>query len=150
MALIHETDYGTPKRISEALVTLEIDGKPVTVPAGTHSRLEIESFPAARDIFSKVTFFVSDGDGALELPKRVGIFGAEVDETARGADGESGNRHAFNEDERIALHDHAVGVRAAIAFVRVANDIFLVRRRIQNRFPLDAGRESRASASAEA
>src|SRR5271170_4620262 len=35
MALIHETDYGTPKRISETLVTLEIDGKPVTVPAGT-------------------------------------------------------------------------------------------------------------------
>ncbi len=35
MALIQETDYGTPKRISETLVTLEIDGKPVTVPAGT-------------------------------------------------------------------------------------------------------------------
>ncbi len=35
MALIKETDYGTPKRISETLVTLEIDGKPVTVPAGT-------------------------------------------------------------------------------------------------------------------
>src|SRR5271154_968942 len=35
MALIRETDYGTPKRISETLVTLEIDGKPVTVPAGT-------------------------------------------------------------------------------------------------------------------
>jgi formate dehydrogenase major subunit len=35
MALIQEADYGTPKRISETLVTLEIDGKPVTVPAGT-------------------------------------------------------------------------------------------------------------------
>jgi formate dehydrogenase major subunit len=35
MALIQETDYGTPKRISETLVSLEIDGKPVTVPAGT-------------------------------------------------------------------------------------------------------------------
>jgi formate dehydrogenase major subunit len=35
MALIREADYGTPKRISETLVTLEIDGKPVTVPAGT-------------------------------------------------------------------------------------------------------------------
>ncbi len=35
MALIHEPDYGTPKRTSETLVTLEIDGKPVTVPAGT-------------------------------------------------------------------------------------------------------------------
>ncbi len=35
MALMHETDYGTPARIAEKLVTLEIDGNPVTVPAGT-------------------------------------------------------------------------------------------------------------------
>ena len=35
MAMIQEADYGTPRRISETLVTLEIDGKPVTVPAGT-------------------------------------------------------------------------------------------------------------------
>ncbi|HVB57478.1 MAG TPA: formate dehydrogenase subunit alpha [Candidatus Acidoferrales bacterium] len=35
MTLIQETDFGTPCRVSEALVVLEIDGKPVTVPAGT-------------------------------------------------------------------------------------------------------------------
>ena len=35
MALMQETDFGTPLRISNALVTLEIDGKPVTVPQGT-------------------------------------------------------------------------------------------------------------------
>jgi len=35
MALIHETDYGTPSRAAETLVTLEIDGQPVTVPAGS-------------------------------------------------------------------------------------------------------------------
>jgi len=35
MALIQETDYGTPLRVSDTLVTLEIDGNPVTVPAGT-------------------------------------------------------------------------------------------------------------------
>src|SRR5579883_2376044 len=35
MALIQETDYGTPLRVAETMVTLEIDGKPVTVPAGT-------------------------------------------------------------------------------------------------------------------
>ena len=33
--LLKEIDYGTPHRIAETLVTLEIDGKPVTVPAGT-------------------------------------------------------------------------------------------------------------------
>ena len=35
MALIQEVDYGTPARVAGSLVTLEIDGKPVTVPAGT-------------------------------------------------------------------------------------------------------------------
>ncbi len=35
MALIQEIDYGTPQRIAETLVTLDIDGKPVTVPRGT-------------------------------------------------------------------------------------------------------------------
>ncbi len=35
MALIQETDYGTPKRVAAQMVTLEIDGRPVTVPAGT-------------------------------------------------------------------------------------------------------------------
>jgi formate dehydrogenase major subunit len=35
MALIQEIDYGTPQRIAETLVTLEIDGKPITVARGT-------------------------------------------------------------------------------------------------------------------
>ncbi|BAI73548.1 formate dehydrogenase, alpha subunit (plasmid) [Azospirillum sp. B510] len=35
MTLIHETDYGTPARVSETLVTLEIDGRSITVPEGT-------------------------------------------------------------------------------------------------------------------
>ncbi|MBN9452032.1 MAG: formate dehydrogenase subunit alpha [Bosea sp.] len=35
MALIKEIDYGTPIRLSEKSVTLTIDGRSVTVPAGT-------------------------------------------------------------------------------------------------------------------
>ena len=35
MALIREVDYGTPHRASQASVTLEVDGKSVTVPVGT-------------------------------------------------------------------------------------------------------------------
>jgi formate dehydrogenase major subunit len=35
MALMQEVDYGTPRSVSETLVSLEIDGKPITVPAGT-------------------------------------------------------------------------------------------------------------------
>ncbi|HUN47033.1 MAG TPA: 2Fe-2S iron-sulfur cluster-binding protein, partial [Stellaceae bacterium] len=35
MSLIEEIDYGTPERPGESMVTLEIDGESVTVPAGT-------------------------------------------------------------------------------------------------------------------
>src|SRR5499427_5359511 len=35
MPLIKEPDYGTPAKIAAQLVTLEIDGEAVTVPAGT-------------------------------------------------------------------------------------------------------------------
>ena len=35
MANACSCDHGTPARTSDTLVTLEIDGKPVTVPAGT-------------------------------------------------------------------------------------------------------------------
>src|ERR1700752_193977 len=35
MSLIHETDFGTPRSISETMVTLTIDGQNVTVPEGT-------------------------------------------------------------------------------------------------------------------
>ncbi|MBL0408065.1 formate dehydrogenase subunit alpha [Microvirga aerilata] len=35
MALIQETDYGTPIRITDKIVTLIIDGEAVSVPAGT-------------------------------------------------------------------------------------------------------------------
>jgi formate dehydrogenase major subunit len=34
MALLKELDYGTPNRVSDQTVTLEIDGEQVTVPAG--------------------------------------------------------------------------------------------------------------------
>ena len=35
MSLIHETDFGTPRSISETMVTLTIDGQSVSVPEGT-------------------------------------------------------------------------------------------------------------------
>ena len=35
MNLEPTTDYGTPKRVSEKLVTLEIDGVEISVPEGT-------------------------------------------------------------------------------------------------------------------
>ena len=51
-------------------------------------------------------------------------------------------------EERIALHQHAVGEGAAVALVGVADDIFLVGLDAGDRAPFDAGRETRAAAPA--
>ena len=35
MTLLKEPDFGTPAVVSETTVSVEVDGHPVTVPAGT-------------------------------------------------------------------------------------------------------------------
>ena len=81
---------------------------------------------------------------------RMRIFRADVDVALCGADGDGGDGHALDHHEGIALHDHAVGKGAAVAFVGVADDVFAARARVRHRLPLDAGRETCAAAAAQA
>ncbi len=60
-----------------------------------------------------------------------------------------GDRHAFDQDQGIALHHHAVGEGAGVAFVRIADDVLLAGRRVQHGLPLNAGRERRAAPPAQ-
>jgi hypothetical protein len=55
------------------------------------------------------------------------IFGTNIDISFACPHSEAGNRHAFDQHEGIALHHHAVGKSRAIAFVGIADDVFLVR-----------------------
>ena len=52
-------------------------------------------------------------------------------------------------DERIALHQHAIGERARVAFVGVAGHILLWRGGIEDRFPFDAGGKGSATPAAQ-
>ena len=85
----------------------------------------------------------------LHRRDRVRIFGADVDVAFGRADRDAGDRHPLDQHERIAFHDHAVGEGAAVAFVGVADDVFLRRLRLRDRAPLDAGREAGAAATAQ-
>jgi len=80
----------------------------------------------------------------------VRIFGADVYVAHRRADRDGGDRHAFDEEEGVALHQHTVGEGAAVALVGVADDVFLFRLRAGDRAPLDARREACAAAAAQA
>ena len=57
--------------------------------------------------------------------------------------------HAFQQRVRIAFDLVAVHVRAGVAFVRVADDVFLVGRGLAQKLPLEAGEEARAAAPAQ-
>ena len=78
------------------------------------------------------------------------IFGADVDVAFGRADGDAGDRHSLDQNERITFHDHAVGESAAVAFVGIANDVFPVGFGLGDGLPLDAGRKSGAAAAAQA
>jgi len=54
------------------------------------------------------------------------IFRADVDVALGRADGDARDRHAFDHDEGVALHDHAIGEGTAVAFVGVADDVFAI------------------------
>ena len=77
------------------------------------------------------------------------IFRADVDIALGGAACDGRDRHAFDEAERIAFHEHAVGERAAVAFVGVASDVLLISRNVVDCFPLYASREAGAAATAQ-
>ena len=77
--------------------------------------------------------FARLADGDLHRLDRVGIFGADIDVAIGGADGDAGDGHALDQYEGIAFHDHAVGEGAGIALIGVADDVFLLRRRLRRR-----------------
>ena len=81
---------------------------------------------------------------------RVRVLAAQVDVAVRGAHREAGDGHALDQHERVALHQHAVGVGARVALVGVADDVLLPGRGVQAGLPLDAGGERRAAAAAQA
>jgi hypothetical protein len=81
---------------------------------------------------------------------RVRVFGADVDIALGRAAGHGGDRHAFDQHERVSLQGHAVGVGAGVALVRIADHVFLRRLQRRHGFPFDAGRKGRAAAAAQA
>ncbi len=101
------------------------------------------------DAVAEIAGAAGGRDRGVHRRHRVRIFRADIDVAFGGADGDARDRHAFDYDERIALHDHAVGEGAAVAFVGVADDVFAVGAGLRHRLPLDAGREARTAAPAQ-
>ena len=109
-----------------------------------------EALAAAGQAFAQIARARGALDGLDERALGLRILRAEVDVALLGADGEARDRHALDQRERIAFHEHAVREGARVAFVGVADDVLGRGRGIQHRLPFDAGREGRAATTAQA
>ena len=121
------------------------------IGAGADAHLDVEGKRRIRRCAAPSSAASARGvDRRVHRGDGMGIFRADVDVALGRADRDAGDRHAFDQHERIAFHDHAVGEGAAVAFVGIADDVFLRRLRLRDRAPLDAGRKAGAAASAQA
>ena len=93
---------------------------------------------------------MGDFDGSSHCGDGIRVFGPDVDVALGGADGVGRDRHALDEQERIALHHHPVGEGAAVAFVCVAADELQLVNAVEHRLPFDACGEARTAAAAQA
>ncbi len=105
---------------------------------------------AAEHVVAEEARLARRRDRRVQHAERVRILDAQVDVALRRADRDARDRHALDQRERVAFHEHAVGERARVALVGVAGDVLLAGRLAQHRLPLDAGREGRAAAAAQA
>ncbi len=78
------------------------------------------------------------------------ILGPHVDVAVVGADRVGGQRHALDHAMRIRLQHGPVHERAGIAFVGIADHIFLLARHLGHGRPFQTGRIAAAAAAAQA
>ena len=113
-------------------------------------QFDVEIKTTALDVGSKPAGFTSCVDGPRQYCVRQRIFGAQVDISLVGADGEAGNSQRLYQAEGIAFHEHAIGERTAVAFIRVTGDVLLFALGVGNGAPLDARRETGTAAAPQA
>ncbi|SST07631.1 Uncharacterised protein [Acinetobacter baumannii] len=112
-------------------------------------QLEIEA--AAEDVLAEQAGGLGFVDGAVEVARRVDVFAAQEDVAAVGLQRARGNQHAFHQQVRQLLHEHAVLPGVRLHLVRVAQQVADVQRLVlRHQAPLHAGGEARAAAALEA
>ena len=87
------------------------------------ANFQIETVARAEDVFAQQAPLVTLVDRPLDAFDRHRIFGADVDESLLGADGEAADDHPLDYVQRIALQHGAVHEGAGVAFVGIADEI---------------------------
>ncbi len=140
-----------PDHAAPALEALEHGGLlTADVRAGPDSQVQVEGAVRPEHRGSHPAVQIGDVDRRRQRGEGVGVLGADVDVTLVRADCEPGDGHAFHQKEGVALHEHAIGERPAVALICIARDEFEARGHVQHRLPLDACREARPAPASKA
>ena len=119
------------------------------VSAGTDNLLNVEGETGAKDVGAEQLGRAGGGEGCIEDANGARVFRAGVDIALGSADCEGGDDHTFDQGKRIALHQHAVGEGAGIAFIGVADDELARAGGFGGGAPFDAGGKTGATAAAQ-
>jgi len=117
--------------------------------AGAQADFQIKIESRSEDVFAQQSPLAALVDGALDPLDGHWIFGADVEKSLMGAEGESGDDHALDDVQRIAFQHAPVHERAGVALVGVADQ---VADRIVGRgahFPFLPGRKPAAAPAAK-
>ena len=114
------------------------------------AHLQVKRLARAQYIAAQKTAALGQRDRGVQRGDGVGILRAHIDVALRGAYGQCGNGHAFDQHEGIALHGHAVREGARVALVGIADDVLLHCLRARHRLPLDTRRKRCTAAPAQA
>jgi predicted membrane-bound spermidine synthase len=67
-----------------------------------------------------------------------------------GAKGVASDHHAFDDFEGVALENRTIHERARVAFIAIADDVFLIGDLVGRELPLLARRETRTTTATDA
>jgi hypothetical protein len=114
-----------------------------------HLDQDLQVDARAEDVVPQQVVRFGVGDGRLEPLDGQGIFGPKVHIGLRGADRIGGDGHAFDQAMRIALDNGAVHERPGIAFIGVADQVFLIAGRLPGEFPFLARWKASAASTSQ-
>src|SRR5437764_13824807 len=86
--------------------------------------VNIEIFSAAEDVFAKIAFGVSIGEGFAHNVYQIAVFAANIDIAHLRAYRQSGDDYTFNDGMRIMLQDQAIFAGPEFAFISIDQYVF--------------------------
>ena len=113
--------------------------------------VEVETHPA-EDVPAEIARFTGLLDGVLQPGVTQRVLAAQKDPAVLDSHGVSGQRHGFDQTERVLFHRDPVLERAGFALIRVGDDMLAgwVAGRGAGHLPLGAQREHRPAAAGNA